>query len=201
MSHRPTRTAPAKPAAPAIDASLDPNSPQGILAALGNPPGYKCFRNPKAGGGTARIPLKSGHAALVGPTWKPLAPRFHRKAYAQGLVSHDQAGANAAPVPVDPEAAQRARAGKISRAIAMLVERRLDGDFTTDGIPSMKAVEAIVGFNCSRAEVTALWATMKDEAGNDDDATARKAAEAAAAGSFDADEDGDDVGDAEQDVE
>jgi hypothetical protein len=188
MSHRPTRTAPAKPAAPAIDASLDPNSPQGILAALGNPPGYKCFRNPKAGGGTARIPLKSGHAALVGPTWKP-------------LVSHDQAGANAAPVPVDPEAAQRARAGKISRAIAMLVERRLDGDFTTDGIPSMKAVEAIVGFNCSRAEVTALWATMKDEAGNDDDATARKAAEAAAAGSFDADEDGDDVGDAEQDVE
>ncbi len=64
----------------------------------------------------------------------------------------------------DAEAAKAARRGSdIEAAIKMLVDRNMPSDFTAGGKPNMKAVESIVGYDCSRDEVDHVFSKVKAE--------------------------------------
>lgn len=72
-----------------------------------------------------------------------------------------------APDMLDPEKpevvpmAPDVRVEQIRTAFELLVERNEPGDFTGAGVPSVKAVERIVGFDVDRKEVGEIWASYK----------------------------------------
>lgn len=62
----------------------------------------------------------------------------------------------------DAEAAQAAkRASDIEQAVRLLVERNMAGDFTAGGKPNMKAVESLVGYDCTRDEVDHIFIKVR----------------------------------------
>ena len=80
---------------------------------------------------------------------------------ARGIGAERVDGAN--PDMLDPETPEVAplshdeRAEQIRTAFALLTERNDSKDFTGAGVPSVKAVEKLVGFDVDRNEVVALW--------------------------------------------
>lgn len=74
-------------------------------------------------------------------------------------------GATPSLVPVDtphvdkPEGEDRK--GQMFVAFEMLVERNESKDFTGSGVPTVKAVEAILGFDVERSEVLGAWTEFK----------------------------------------
>lgn len=68
-------------------------------------------------------------------------------------------------VPVDAEQVDKPegedRKGQMFVAFEMLVERNESKDFTGSGVPTVKAVEAILGFDVERSEVLGAWAEFK----------------------------------------
>jgi hypothetical protein len=65
---------------------------------------------------------------------------------------------------VAPLSAQE-RLEQITTAFELLVERNDPKDFTGAGVPSVKAVEKILGFDVDRNEVTRAWAAMRASQG------------------------------------
>lgn len=63
----------------------------------------------------------------------------------------------AAPIGDDREA-------EIKAAFDLLIERNDSNDFTGQGVPTVKAVEKIVGFDVDRKELVELWAAIKADA-------------------------------------
>lgn len=53
------------------------------------------------------------------------------------------------------------RTDQITTAFELLIERNDPKDFTGAGVPSVKAVEKIVGFDVDRAEVVEAWAAYR----------------------------------------
>lgn len=53
------------------------------------------------------------------------------------------------------------REAEIKAAFDLLIERNDSNDFTGQGVPSVKAVEKIVGFDVDRKELVELWAAIK----------------------------------------
>lgn len=53
------------------------------------------------------------------------------------------------------------RKDQIFTAFELLIERNEANDFTGQGVPTVKAVEKIVGFDVERSEVLELWAEHK----------------------------------------
>ena len=80
---------------------------------------------------------------------------------ARGIGAERVDGNN--PDMLDPETPEVAplshdeRAEQIRTAFALLTERNNSKDFTGAGVPSVKAVEKLVGFDVDRNEVVALW--------------------------------------------
>ena len=56
------------------------------------------------------------------------------------------------------------REAEIKAAFDLLIERNDSNDFTGQGVPTVKAVEKIVGFDVDRKELVELWAAIKAEA-------------------------------------
>lgn len=56
------------------------------------------------------------------------------------------------------------RESEIKAAFDLLIERNDSNDFTGQGVPTVKAVEKIVGFDVDRKELVELWAAVKAEA-------------------------------------
>lgn len=136
------------------------------------PKGYLQFRYPKAAhNGDKRIALQSGHVTIIGQDWKWLHPRFHAKARAAGCVAYgDQAtdpSVKDGNAPGSIGAAQASREGRIAAALKEMLVREVKGDFTRDGSPNTNVVSALIQGNASKAEIMAVWATLKDEAGDD----------------------------------
>ncbi len=53
------------------------------------------------------------------------------------------------------------RLDQLFTAFELLIERNESSDFTAQGVPTVKAVEKIVGFDVERNEVVAAWAEHK----------------------------------------
>lgn len=58
-------------------------------------------------------------------------------------------------IPQAPEGTERD--AQLQTAIGLIVERNDSNDFTGGGVPSVKAMEAILGFDVSREEVVGAW--------------------------------------------
>lgn len=56
------------------------------------------------------------------------------------------------------------REAEIKAAFDLLIERNDSNDFTGQGVPTVKAVEKIVGFDVDRKELVELWAAIKADA-------------------------------------
>ena len=56
------------------------------------------------------------------------------------------------------------REAEIKAAFDLLIERNDSNDFTGQGVPTVKSVEKIVGFDVDRKELVELWAAIKAEA-------------------------------------
>ena len=95
------------------------------------------------------------------PTW--VTPEMQR--YAQEIGAERVDGP--AEDFLEPEQEAKPEVGPIERqeelyaAFGMLIERNESGDFTGQGVPTVKAVEKIVSFDVDRAEVTSAWAEYK----------------------------------------
>lgn len=62
---------------------------------------------------------------------------------------------------VAPPMAPDERAAQIRLAFELLTEKNDSKDFTGAGVPTVKAVEKIVGFDVDRNEVIELWSAVK----------------------------------------
>jgi hypothetical protein len=64
-------------------------------------------------------------------------------------------------VPVDPKVASapegKERDAQLRAAIELIVERNNSDDFTGGGTPTVKSMEAVLGFDVDRDEVVAAW--------------------------------------------
>jgi hypothetical protein len=78
----------------------------------------------------------------------------------QGAVAEDQQAVDEAnakkPVKTENDPVEREKA--ILTAIEMMVESNKRGDFAASGLPNLKPLEAIVGFDVDVRERDAVWA-------------------------------------------
>lgn len=96
------------------------------------------------------------------PTW--VVPALEKEAVAIGAERVD----GDAPDPLSemdkpslPTYSPEEREEQIKIAFEMLVERNESKDFTAQGVPTVKAVERIVGFEVERGEILEVWAAVK----------------------------------------
>ncbi len=107
------------------------------------------FRSPN--GDDLHIALTSGHTAVVTPEGVELAPMFHREAIARGALTGD------AVAPLEGDGAPFDRKQVIANAINGMMDGDNEGDFNDDGKPNLKRLNALIGFQASRAEVAAIF--------------------------------------------
>lgn len=97
------------------------------------------------------VALLSGHTCIIPPEGAELEQMFHREAISRGAV----------PGSVTEE--EKPAAGGFDRAqvITAAMNSMLDGgdeeDFTNDGKPDLRKLNARVGFKVSREEADAIW--------------------------------------------
>lgn len=99
------------------------------------------------------------------PTHVP--PHMEKEVIAIGAVRAE--GEGDTPKVLDPEKklpdipVGDEREAEIKAAFELLIDRNDSDDFTGQGVPTVKAVEKIVGFDVDRKEIVELWAAMKAE--------------------------------------
>lgn len=132
--------------------------------------------------GTIRVCLLSGHAVVIDQNWRELDPMFHADALKQGAEC-DQ-GRFAAETPKGIEAENPHANGEVTHeiayrnAIATMLNRDQAGDFTSAGLPDIRRVSQLVGFQANKEGVYGVFHAMKAEA--DAAAAAEEAAAASA---------------------
>jgi hypothetical protein len=96
------------------------------------------------------------------PTW--VVPHMERDAKAIGAECVEGEGVklleDEPKLPVIPQGGEREQ--QIFIAFDMLIERNESTDFTGQGVPTVKAIESIVGFDADRAEINEYWALYKE---------------------------------------
>lgn len=131
---------------------------------------YK-YRNPN-GDGEIRVVTETGHIALVGPEPKALPEVYHNAAIAAGCacdaptLAKNKVELKASPDAVNDKTAEQ----KIEAALKTMLERDVEGDFTSNGEPNLNAVAKLAGMKVSRAAVSPIFARLKAEAEADDNA-------------------------------
>lgn len=114
-----------------------------------------------------RLALTSGHVAYVDTDWTPLDDRFQQEAVLKGceveqniipvVAKQEPAASEDAFVNTDEESILR-------RALIALIERNEEGDFTTTGLPNIRALEKIAGTQVNKGEAYRIFREMKNEA-------------------------------------
>ena len=118
------------------------------------------FRTPP-GDDPIRIALDTGHITWLGHDWQELEPRFHREALKLGAET--QAAANKV-VPLDAPV-DKDEAGALRDALKTMLSRDVPDDFTAAGLPDLRVVRGLVGFNATKEAVYAAFNALKAEAG------------------------------------
>ena len=96
------------------------------------------------------------------PTW--VVPMMERDAVAIGAERVEGEAPNPLgdfDVPKLPVYTPDECTAQILSAFELLIERNDAKDFTGQGVPSVKAIEKIVGFDVDRSEVLETWAQYK----------------------------------------
>lgn len=116
------------------------------------------FRSPT--GELIHVALTSGHTAVVTPEGNELPAIFHKEAIARG--AEPMTGAVPAQAPVAP---QFDRKQVIADAIQAALDGSEEADFTKDGKPDLRRLNARLGFQAAREEVDAIWVELTKPAG------------------------------------
>jgi len=128
------------------------------------------FRNPEVGSPPIRVPLLSGHVALIGNEWRELPEIFHVEAVRRGAEREDRADIpypQAVQVQAGPDAMSQTvgEDAHYRQAITAMLIRSVDGDFTGDGLPNTNVVSKLCGFRAVKEDVLRVFRAMKAEAG------------------------------------
>ena len=104
-----------------------------------------------------------GHSIEFKKDEPTFVPRIVQKeAVAIGALPADGDAPNVlAPEISTPQYSVEEQMAQIQTAFELLIERNDSKDFTGSGVPSVKAVERIVGFSVDRADLNAAWAEYK----------------------------------------
>lgn len=102
------------------------------------------------------ISLTSGHTALVTPEGVDLSPLFHKEAVARGCIPSGMVGAVVKSEPVFD------RAAVIRQAMTAMLDGNSADDFTTNGKPDLRKLNARVGFQVAREEADKLFADLTE---------------------------------------
>lgn len=131
------------------------------------------FRSPT--GEPIRVCLLSGHAALIGPEWRDLPEIFHREALAQGAQCDATRIENVTVTVQAGEGAQVPATNEdddYRNAIILMLERKQPGDFVAStGLPNLKSLQKVVGFNVDKEKAYAVFHELTAEAATDDNAS------------------------------
>lgn len=95
------------------------------------------------------------------PTW--VTPEMQRYAQEIGAERTDGPAEDflgEEPV-AKPQLGPIERQEELYAAFDMVIERNESGDFTGQGVPTVKAIEKIVSFDVDRVEVAGAWAEYK----------------------------------------
>lgn len=121
------------------------------------------FRHPRG----VRLALLSGHVAHVGKEWGELDARFQQEAMLKGCEVEQ----NIIPAATQekPKASSEAvvntdETSVVRRALQAMLERDVAGDFTSQNLPNIKAVEKLAGIQVNKGEVYRIFKLMKAEA-------------------------------------
>lgn len=108
-------------------------------------------------GEDVHIALTTGHSAVVTAEGVELDKRFHKDAIALGCL----------PEGVEPDAAEAPtgfnRAEHIAEAMRTMLDGAEESDFTKDGKPDLRRLNAKAGFQVSRSEADAIWERVSAE--------------------------------------
>lgn len=108
-----------------------------------------------------------GHAAQVGADWVELHPTLHREALMRGCVSNQMVAESispqvqGAPLAIDTK-------NLIREAIQQMLAADAEGDFdAATGLPSLKTVRKLAGFNVKKDEMIQVWNDLQNELDNE----------------------------------
>lgn len=128
------------------------------------------FRSPN--GADIRIATTSGHAAIIGAEWRELPEILHLLALSSGCECDQERISAKVVEPVTGEGAmnQTDADADYRKAIAAMIERNQEGDFTGADLPNVKRVSNLCGFTANKEDVYRVYREMNAEAGATDPA-------------------------------
>ena len=124
------------------------------------------FRSPS--NDPIHISTLSGHAAVIGPEWRELPEFLHHAALAAGAECDQErvVARKVEPASAPDAMAREADYDDVYRtALAKMIERNEDGDFTADGLPNTNIVSKLCGLSARKNDVLRVYRAMQAEAG------------------------------------
>lgn len=103
------------------------------------------------------VGLVTGHTALITPEGVVLDPMFHKEASARGAIAFDDGSSPAAL------AASVDRKVEIVSAMTAMLDDKNEDDFTNDGRPDLRKLQARAGFKVSREEADVVFAELTQQ--------------------------------------
>lgn len=128
------------------------------------------FRSP--GEEPLHIALTSGHTLVITPEGVEVPETFRREAISRGAEPLGSDGANLAPVHQsnaggddddDAKSTEEKRLELIKVALRTMLSGADEEDFTAAGLPNLKRLQFLAGFNVPRTEADAAWAQVQAE--------------------------------------
>lgn len=125
------------------------------------------FRSP--GDEPLHVALTSGHTIVIPPEGVDVPVVFRKEAIAKGAEPVADDGASMAPAASNAQektAASTAdnRKELIKTALRSMLNGANEEDFTAQGLPNLKRLQAVAGFQVSRTEADSAWEEVKTEA-------------------------------------
>lgn len=113
------------------------------------------------------VALTSGHTLVIPHEGCEVSEIFRREAIALGAELMDSSGdviAAAAQAPaVNAQSIADNRKELIKNALRTMLNGANEDDFTDKGLPNLKRLQAVAGFNVPRTEADAAWAEVQAE--------------------------------------
>lgn len=130
------------------------------------------FRSP--GQEPVHLALTSGHTLVIPPEGVEVPAVFRREAISRGAEPmapdgsfaeslHQSGGQGGDGGADDGQTAEAKRLELIKTALRTMLNGASEEDFTTAGLPNLKRLQFLAGFNVSRAEADAAWALVQAE--------------------------------------
>lgn len=126
-----------------------------------------------------RVPLDDGRMAVVGPNWRPLPLDFHNAAVRNGCVVRRAGATDEGTAGFEPDANKKPAAGPAIAAgtdaavqvgLLAMLGRDEPGDFNdANGLPDLKVLSRLVGFEVDASQASRVLRALQAEAAQGDE--------------------------------